>query len=297
MVVTNEEVWRKKMENVLMGKLPFEHYMKIVLCIWRSMGPKGQKKFFMNEVYEFAKMLTKESHINSFEQLERCSKECIEKVFCRNGLKIMCFYNVIPMFKKAVKDKSKRTLDRFLKYLAYAVYRYYCPGSSDYSLCHSLVGIPVREPKIESALDDYLFIKLLEVADSILSNEKNIELINEINAEIDKLRSYGLRTELVEKIPSCLLIWYNAYEQWSAANWNYTKKQEVELDANMLIVPYPREVVRKVQCFLKPLPLFVYSLEYKKRYIPPEEWEAHSRAWAKKQFEKLLNELHRELFR
>ena len=295
--MTDVEMWRKKMEAAKMSKLPIEHYMKLAMCIWRSMGPKGQKKFFLNTVYEFAKILTKESHITSFEQLKKCSRECIEKVFCKNGLKIMCLYNMIPMFKNAVRDKSKRTQDRFLKYLAYAVYKYYCPGSSDYSLCHSLVGIPVKEPKIESALDDYLLIKLLEVADSILPNEKNIELINEINAEIDKLRSYGLRTELVEKVPSCLLIWSNGYEQWYTADWNYTKKEEVELDANMLVVSYPCEVVRKVQCFLKPLPVFVYSFEYKKRYIPPSEWEAHSGAWAKKRLEKLINDIHSVLMR
>jgi len=296
-VMNDEEVWMKKMESVAMGKLPFEHYVKLVLCLWRSMGPNNRKKFYMNTVYEFAKMLVKEYHITSFEQIEKCSKECINKVFCKNGLRIMCLYNIIPMFKDAVRDRSKRTLDGFLKYLAYAVYRYACPGSSEYSVCHSFSTLPYDTLKIESALDDYMFIKMVDLVNKILSDENNIELINEINAKIDTLRSYGLRTVLVDKVPSCLLIWSNAYEQWHAADWDYTKRQEVELDANMLVVPYPCKVVRKIQCFLKPHPLYVYSLEYKKRYISPEEWGLHSKAWAKKQLEKLMAELYRELNR
>ena len=117
----------------------------------------------------------------------------------------------------------------------------------------------------------------------------------EINEEIAKRTSYGLRSELVKRDNSTVLMWSNSARQWIPAHptsilGKEAKRAgvEIRLDANMIVVPYDYETVEKFSECLMPLPLYFLSTEAKARgEVDPLR---ATFLWAVKQYEKAREE-------
>jgi len=137
--------------------------------------------------------------------------------------------------------------------------------------------------------------------DKIIKSLKSDELeaFVKINQEVNKRISYGIRNELTPSKNSTFLIWSNASKGWYTAHpdsvWVKDKKAkgvEVRLDANQMVVPYPRKTVNKFVMCLKILPLYACSTEAKMR------GEVNSSdatlCWALKQLERIQKEKWRE---
>ena len=93
------------------------------------------------------------------------------------------------------------------------------------------------------------------------------ELVDRINANIDRLVSYGVRTEIATAYPSYTLNWSNASGQWFIFYPIHKKGEEVRLDANQILVQASRPAIEETLPLLHMLPLFSQSFEY--RYRPP----------------------------
>lgn len=130
-------------------------------------------------------------------------------------------------------------------------------------------------------------------------NQKELEAFIDINQEIEKRTSYGVRSEQTPAKNSTLLIWSNASKGWYAAHpssvWAEGKKEkgiEVRLDANQLVVPYSYRTANKFVMCLNELPLYVCSTEAKRRReVNPK---AATLCWALKQLERAKNEKWQE---
>lgn len=134
-------------------------------------------------------------------------------------------------------------------------------------------------------------VDCMELVSSLSPDE--LEAFIDINEKITGLTSYGIRTELVEK-PSTFMVWSNASKGWFAAHpksgWGEKVKtgEEIRLDANHLIVPYPYKLVDKLTPCLKDLPLYGCSFEAKQRgEVDPV---SSSLCWAVKQLERIKKE-------
>jgi hypothetical protein len=134
----------------------------------------------------------------------------------------------------------------------------------------------------------------------LLENAKKDELkaVIEINNEIAKRTSYGIREEIIQKNKSTFMLWSNASEAWIPAHpdsgWgkNIRAGNEVKLDANHVVVPFPYSVVKKFNVCYRPLPLYGLSFEAKNRG-QVESFEA-TFCWAIKQYERIESEKWRE---
>ena len=123
---------------------------------------------------------------------------------------------------------------------------------------------------------------------------EELEAFVETNRAIENRISYGMRSELVEQEPTTFLHWSNGSRRWFAAHPNsgwgkdIKKGNEINLDANQLIMPYSYETINKFAECLKELPLYACSFEAKKRG-EVDEFEA-TFCWALKQMEKIKRE-------
>ena len=112
-----------------------------------------------------------------------------------------------------------------------------------------------------------------EFRDTIASafglGDTEIVAIADINTEISKLVSYGLREVKLGESPNFRLNWSNGLSRW----WAYPDvisedKETIRLDANALAVAVvSKEVLDRVLPWLDPLPLYAASLEAKERGI------------------------------
>ena len=284
--------WEEKMLKLLDKGIPFENYKKLVKCLWTSMTDKERKKFMAKVLSEYMRLLFKEWHITTLQQFMDHKEEYLSLMH-KAHIAPALVTNLMQRYK-AWGKRHGYTPDTFAEYIggvgARMVVDMEPAGWNVLNLYNDNVVV-------KNDFDDFLFTKFIEYAEGILANEKYREIMNVINSLISMRVGYGKQTKMVEKTPSCLVIWYNSAEGWYAGYYNLKKGEVIELDANHIIVPYPCNVVRKVQCFLKPLPLYVYSTEYKRRYIPPDEWEAVTKRYAKKQMERILYELSQMIAR
>ncbi len=107
------------------------------------------------------------------------------------------------------------------------------------------------------------------------------ELVDRINANIDRLVSYGMRTEIATGYPSYVLSWSNASARWGIYARIHKKGEQVRLDANQILVQAARPAIEEALPLLHMLPLFSLSYEYTHRPptleeddIPPDdEWQ------------------------
>jgi len=124
----------------------------------------------------------------------------------------------------------------------------------------------------------------------------------ETNKKIKERTSYGIRTELVPRDNSTVLMWSNAARAWKVAHpesflGREAKKAgaEIRLDANMIVVPHEYQTVQKFANCLQPLPLYFCSTEAKMRgEVDPIEATV---CWAIKQLEKIREEEFKEKYR
>jgi len=127
-----------------------------------------------------------------------------------------------------------------------------------------------------------------------LSREE-LEAFLDVNNEIKRRTSYGFRKEVVKKDNSTVLVWSNSREEWipMPPDSIYGEKTSkagnvIELDANMILVPFSYDVVKKFAKCLEPLPLYYCSREAVERgKVPPEE---AAFCWALKQLERIKQE-------
>ena len=246
---------------------------KKVECLWASMGNKGKMNFAYKVTKEYIKLILREKGINTVAGFKaECAKP--HNIFSKDraGLPQVCYYN----------GPHTNNLDEYVDGIAKLIVK----NQFGSILYLSEIGQYWGE-----AFEDFFVSKLLDVAEK--QYKKNIELIEELNSIIKTRNTYGARTEYIKKVPSCLMVWSNSAEMWRAADWTIDKPRKMELDANMVVIPYLCDVVRKVQCFLAPLPLYAYSFEFKKRYVSPESWLEHSKMWAEKRFEDMLERMLR----
>jgi len=87
------------------------------------------------------------------------------------------------------------------------------------------------------------------------------ELVDRINAGIDRLTSLGLRTEIATGYPSYTLHWSNAGAIWHIFYRVHKKGDQVRLDANQLLVQASRPAIEEAMPLLHMLPLYGDSFE------------------------------------
>jgi len=120
--------------------------------------------------------------------------------------------------------------------------------------------------------------------------------------EVYKRTSYGIREELVKRDNSAVLMWSNGSRKWTVIHPDSPTAREakkagttIELDANMIVVPFDYETVKKFADCLPPLPLYYCSFEAKMRgEVQPE---MATLCWALKQLERALEEKWRERYK
>lgn len=114
-----------------------------------------------------------------------------------------------------------------------------------------------------SVIDDFISIMLYEISEYTTSlTDEDIEIMLDINNEIEKIQFYGHHNELVESGRSTVLKWSNSCECWNVSYFRELKKgNEITLDANEILVSYPKSKVNKYLCLLNELPLYKYSFE------------------------------------
>jgi len=130
---------------------------------------------------------------------------------------------------------------------------------------------------------------LARTADSDVSDvvkrfsPRELEAFVYISQEIGKRTRYGLREETCERPVCTMMGWSNGNADWYMMG-SRRMGDKVTLDANMIMVPYPRSLVENIKEALPPLPLYFCSFEAKQRgEVDPYE---ASLCWALKQLEK-----------
>jgi len=124
----------------------------------------------------------------------------------------------------------------------------------------------------------------------------------EINRKVKERTNYGVRSELVPKDRSTVLVWSNSAKAWIPAHpdshyGREAKKagMEIRLDANMIVVPYDYKFVKKAADCLQALPLYSCSFEAKMRgEVDPIE---ATFCWALKQLQRGKEEEIAERYR
>lgn len=138
---------------------------------------------------------------------------------------------------------------------------------------------------------------------------ERIQLVQEINNQIRKRTTYGVRREKLERTPASKLVWSNGEASWyplplplvsrtplaqrvrelcrrdprealrlqvQLTPEDYTRAKpgdEVQLDANEIVAYGKRADIRAVVNWLEPLPLYGYSFEARERGIfDPAGW-------------------------
>jgi len=276
------EKWEEYMKNTI--GLPMDQLLKAIRCVMGGMvqaNKKGAIELVAKWTYEYLQIVVKEKHLSTIQDVINLSRE-------ENRIKILPIHILLVLWDESLKhtfrDYVKRkgikpTLNNFLKYVSMHAAKVFIDDKY-YDI--KSIGIVACE-----AWEDFFVMKMYNFITDIITDEHNREIMNVINQIIDKRRTYGLHTERVPSGDFCILAWSNGWEMWYIA-WmimEYVKKhrlREVELDANEIIVPYSCKTVAKVICFLRPLPLYAYSFEYKRRYVPPTLWKKHSADWAKR---------------
>lgn len=286
--------WKMYMENNY--GLPIGQILKTIRCVFGQMTSTNKKEsleLIAKWTYEYLKIVVREKHLSTIQDILNLSrKENRIRVLPIHVLLVLWNENLKRGFKGYIKRRGvNATLDTFLKYVSMRAAKIFLENSY-YDI--ERIGHVANE-----AWEDYFIMKAYSFIEDLAMDERNREIINVINQIIDRRRTYGLRTEKVPRGEFCILAWSNGWEMWYIA-WGiieYVKKhhlKEIELDANEIIVPYSCKVVSKVICFLNPLPLYVYSAEYKTRYVPSEMWGKHSVDWAIRRIEsRIVNVLKR----
>ncbi len=94
--------------------------------------------------------------------------------------------------------------------------------------------------------------------------EDDIQIILKINDEIKRqIQTYAYHEELVETNKSIIITWSNSCACWNTYSTEETTKKgnTVRLDASMVLVPFPRNKVKKYLCLIDQNPLYKYSFE------------------------------------
>lgn len=93
--------------------------------------------------------------------------------------------------------------------------------------------------------------------------EDDIQIILKINEEIKRqIQTYAYHEELVETTKSIIIVWSNGCACWTTYSTKEIKKgNTTKLDASMVLVPFPRNIVIKYLCLIDQNPLYKYSFE------------------------------------
>jgi hypothetical protein len=93
--------------------------------------------------------------------------------------------------------------------------------------------------------------------------EDDIQIILKINEEIKRqIQTYAYHEELVENTKSIIIVWSNGCVCWNTYSTKEIKKgNTVKLDASMVLVPFPRNIVDKYLCLIDQNPLYKFSFE------------------------------------
>jgi len=122
----------------------------------------------------------------------------------------------------------------------------------------------------------------------LIQDPESVKTLAQMNSEVAKRRSYGRRTEAAPGDENCLLSWSNgSADWWSRSGYmgkRISKGDEVNLDANEILVPHSCDEVIELACLLDDLPLYGCSTEAKERgEVDPME---ASVCWALKQMQR-----------
>lgn len=85
-------------------------------------------------------------------------------------------------------------------------------------------------------------------------------LINELNKEISKRTTYGIRKEIAQKA-GYVLSWNNADAAWNRAYYQTKKNEELSLDANQVFAVGTKAQIDEALPHLNKLPLYSNSFE------------------------------------
>ncbi len=101
---------------------------------------------------------------------------------------------------------------------------------------------------------------------NISKDRDEIEAFEEARERVYERTSYGTRPEPIPDKEYVICTWSNSSKSWSTSPW-YGQDEEdwVELDANEILVPYPKETVDKFVEDLPDLPLYELSTEARLR--------------------------------
>lgn len=178
--------------------------------------------------------------------------------------------------KEIISRTVEQAIDKFKKHWKFEYY----VRDNDYT---RLVNFLVKN-SFSYLLQEF---NEIDVGDLFLSNIEYeiIQFMNEIteddtsnilkiNDEIKRqIQTYAYHNELVETSKSTIIMWSNACACW---NITYFMKEQIKkgntvnLDASMVLIPYPRSKVKKYLCLLDQSPLYKYSFEaiYERREVP-----------------------------
>lgn len=116
---------------------------------------------------------------------------------------------------------------------------------------------------------EYEIIQFMEQLD-----EDDFSIISKINEDIkSQIQRYENREELVTNSKSTVIMWGNACGCWNISYFmkeQIKKGNSIQLDASMVLVPYPRSKVKNYLCLLDESPIYRYSFEavYERREVP-----------------------------
>ncbi len=188
-----------------------------------------------------------------------------------------CFFNNNFNYetrKEIISRTVGQTIDKFKKHWKFEYY----VKDGDYTI---LVNFLVKQ-SFSYLLENFneldagdLFLsnieyEIIQFMDEMInskmpSTEDDISIILKINDEIKRqIQTYAHHEELVETGKSTIIMWGNACACWNIIYFmkeQIKKGNTVQLDASMVLVPYPRSKVNRYLCLLDQSPLYKYSFE------------------------------------
>lgn len=98
---------------------------------------------------------------------------------------------------------------------------------------------------------------------------ERIALVQRINDQIRQRTAYGMRSQVVERVPAYRIQWSNGSAEWDIYYYAERRTGKVlELDADTILVQgVKKEDIEAVLRWLEPLPLYSFSYEARQRGI------------------------------
>lgn len=127
-------------------------------------------------------------------------------------------------------------------------------------------------PSLKEKVETFLSDAEATVQKQLETVKTHYDVIKDINDLISARVSYGIREEVATK-PSITLVWLNGSADWYISYGVKAKGETASLDANMILVPYPKYIVEPLLPFLRQLPLYSYSFEASKDRA--QRWEGN----------------------